>query len=337
MERTLEQVYADPIFQALNPEGKQFLHACWLSSKLNPVAHYGIEIAALIPFKTFPHIKAPATVQMMLEDFKNGLYDDKHTIVVDSSGNTAHAVARLARAFGFQEIKVVLAADVPDSKRGILSALSSVDLITVGRGKSVSQRAKEEAQKPGHHHLNQYTHMGNVRAHELYTGPEILRVLGGEIAVVAVAMGSGGTVTGVSRFLKRKNPETIILGIRPMLGQQVPGARDREKMNEVTTLPWKEAVDVVIEVSRKESFIKMRQLWSEVEPQPGPTSGLASRGLDAYFGSLPQEALEKLRGKRAAFICPDDGRFYSERTTGELDPDQGLMPHDPIDPSDNRT
>src|SRR3989344_3910587 len=178
MERTLEHVQADPIFQALNPEGKQFMGVRWFQKELNPYVQQDIRIAALILFGMFPHIKTVPAFQMMLEDFQNGIYNDKHTIVVDSSGNTAHAVARLARAFGFKEVKVVLSVDVPESKKGILAALSSVELIEVGAGKSVSQRAKEEAQKSGHYHLNQYIHLGNMRAHELYTGPEVLRVLG---------------------------------------------------------------------------------------------------------------------------------------------------------------
>lgn len=325
MERTLEHVRADPIFQALNPERKQFMGVRWLHEELNPYARYDIRIAALIPFEMFPHIKTVPTVQMMLEDFQNGVYKGKHTIVVDSSGNTAHAVARLARAFGFGEVKVVLSVDVPESKKGILAALSSVEIIEVGAGKSVSQRAKEEAGKSGHYHLNQYSHMGNMRAHELYTGPEVLRVLGDSLAVIAITMGSGGTVAGVGRFLKQKKLGTIIVGVRPKLGEQVPGARDRKKMAEAVTLPWKEVADTVIEVSRKDSFISMRQLWSAIEPQPGPTSGLAWRGLDQYLRALTPDELTRLRGKSVAFICPDDGRFYSERTMGELDPEQGIV------------
>ncbi|OGG41098.1 hypothetical protein A2118_01440 [Candidatus Kaiserbacteria bacterium GWA2_50_9] len=324
MERTLEHVQADPIFQALNPEGKQFMGVRWFQKELNPYVQQDIRIAALILFGMFPHIKTVPAFQMMLEDFQNGIYNDKHTIVVDSSGNTAHAVARLARAFGFKEVKVVLSVDVPESKKGILAALSSVELIEVGAGKSVSQRAKEEAQKSGHYHLNQYIHLGNMRAHELYTGPEVLRVLGDSAAVVAVAMGSGGTAAGIGSFLKQKKSETVVLGVRPTLGEQVPGARDSKRMADVVTLPWEKFVDTVVEIGRKESFIGMRRLWGAVEPQPGPTSGLAFVGLMKYLAGLSREEREKLRGKTVGFICPDDGRFYSERTMGELDTNQGL-------------
>ena len=83
-------------------------------------------------------------VQIMLEDFKNGLYEHKHTIVVDSSGNTAHAVARLAPAFGFKEVKVILPADVPETKKGIISVLPFVEIIEVGGGKNVSERQKKK-------------------------------------------------------------------------------------------------------------------------------------------------------------------------------------------------
>ena len=298
------------------------MEARWLPSSLNPFGD--IEIAALITFTIFPHIKTVATVQMMLEDFENGLYDDKHTIVVDSSGNTAHAVARLARAFGFSEVKVVLSVDIPESKKGILAALSSVEIIEVGASKSVSQRAKEEAQKPGHYHLNQYCHMGNVHAHTMYTGPEIVKMLPVNFVLVAIAMGSGGTACGVGRHFKRWHPGKVVLGVRPKLGEQVPGARDSKKMADIVTLPWERYVDAVVEAGRKDSFIGMRQLWSVVEPQPGPTSGLAFKGLMHYLRGLNAEERNKLRGKTVGFICPDDGRFYSERTMGELDPAQGL-------------
>lgn len=324
MRHALERVRRDPIFRALNPEKRKFIVVRWLPPTLNPFAAVGIKVAALIPFTIFPHIKTIAAVQMMIEDFLDGLYIGKRTIVVPSSGNTAHAVARLARAFGFAEVKVVVSADIPDSKKGILAALSSVEIIEVGRGKSAADRAIEEAQKPDHYLLDQYRHMGNLRGHEMFTGPEILRSLGDSVSLIAVAMGSSGTAAGVGAFFKKKHPQTSVIGVRPLLGEQVPGARDSKKMAEVVTIPWEETVDAVIEVSRKDSFVGMRQLWSAVEPQPGPTSGLAWQGLRSHLLSQTPETLEKLRGTCVGFICPDDGRFYSDRTLGELDTNQGF-------------
>jgi S-sulfo-L-cysteine synthase (O-acetyl-L-serine-dependent) len=318
-------VVSHPIFHALNPAGKQFMSLRRLSSRLNRFEVDGIHVDALIPFGMFPHIKSIPAVEMMRGDFLAGLYEGKHTIVIDSSGNTGQAVARLAPAFGFREVKVVLAADVPQSKKEILAALSSVEIIEVAGRKSVAERAAEEARKPCHYHLNQYGHPGNLLAHEQYTGPEIFRLVGRDLAVIAIAMGSSGTAAGVGKFLKNVNPDITVLGVRPRRGEQVPGTRDERRMADVVTLPWQDYVDQVIEVGRKDSFVNMRLMWSEVEPQPGPSSGLAWRGLEVYLESLSVQERRTLAGKSACFVCPDDGRFYPERTTGELDPDQGLV------------
>lgn len=330
VKRTIAHVYADRIFQALNPEGKEFMEARWLPPGLNPFAGYGIRIAALIPFTLFPHIKTIPTVQMMLEDFNNGVYDGMHTIVVPSSGNTAYAVARLYRAFGFQKAKVVLGNDVPESKSSILRAFGVVDVRQVD---DVAATALEESQKPGHYLLDQYKHLGNMNAHRMYTGPEIMRVLGDKVAIVAIALGSGGTAGGVGSFFKSIEPSDgpyvpkMVLGVRPKLGKRVPGTRDKKKMEEVVTIPWEQFVPEVAELTRDEAFVLMRKLWCAVQPQPGPSSGLAYGGLLQYMRTrMSRGELERLEGKCVAFICPDDGRFYPERTTGALDPDEGLLP-----------
>lgn len=318
-----------PVVAALNPAGTQFIKARRLSAALNPfLVSHEFEVYALVAFGTFPHIKSVAALGMMLEDFKNGVYQDKHTIVVPSSGNTAHAVIRLAPAFGLRRVVVVVASDVPESKKGILSALSStidLEVLEVGRGQSADKRAAEEAVKEGYVLLDQYKHLGNLRAHERYTGPGVLHHMNKQLAFVAIAMGSGGTAAGVGSFLKQERPSAQVLGVRPKLGERVPGTRDAARMAEVVTIPWQEVIGTVVEVGRRKSFEAMRRLWTEVEPQPGPSSGLAYEGLLEHLRSLGGKELEALRGKRAAFLCPDDGRFYSERIGGELDPDQGAL------------
>lgn len=329
MSLTFARIVDNPVFKELSPEGKEFLDVRWLPRQLNPFESYEIKVGAIV-LKRFPHIKTVATVQMMLEDYKDGCYEGMHTIVVPSSGNTAHAVARLARAFGFSEVKVVLAADVPSSKKEVLSALSSADVIEVSGGKSVEDRARTIAEMPGHVLLDQYTHMGNLRAHQMYTGPEIARVLGCNAAVVAIAMGSGGTAAGVGFYFKSNHLgngsgiRRVVVGVRPNSGERVPGARDRARMEEVVKLPWKEVVDTVVEIPRKTAFFRTRELWGAVEPQPGPSSGLAYGGLMKYLGGLGEDGLEALRGKTVGFLCPDHATLYSGLMNSELDTDEGL-------------
>lgn len=324
MNRTLEQIYNNQVFSALNPSRRPFLEAQLLPPRLNPFAHDIINMSALVSFKALPNIKAVPALQMMLEDFENGVYENVHTVVVDSSGNTAYAVARLAPAFGL-EVKIVVASDVPQSKMAVLDALSTVHVIKVGGGASVAKYAAEEGSRPGHYHLNQYDHLGNMNSHELYTGPEVLRALGKvDLGVIAISMGSAGTAAGVGRFLKKKNPDVVVVGCVPKLGEQVPGARDRKRLRDIVTLPWEDIVDVVVEISRKESFLGTRELWSSVEPIVGPTSGLAYMGLLRYLGALSISEKKRLYGKHAAFICPDGGYLYSDVIISELDTGQGV-------------
>ncbi|MEK7604629.1 MAG: pyridoxal-phosphate dependent enzyme [Patescibacteria group bacterium] len=285
----------------------------------------GIQIVALIAFGEFPHLKTVATLGMMSNDWQHDLYADVDTLVVDSSGNTGHAAARLAQAFGFDHVKVVIPNDIPESKKGVIAALGGVEIIEVGGRTTAAERAREEALKPGHYHLNQYAHVGNSRAHEMYTGPAIAHVLADlRVAGIAIPLGSGGTACGVGAYFKKVDHTVSVIGVRPLQGEQVPGTRDKKKMEAVVRLPWRDAVSRVEEVGRKESFTMMRRLWSAVEPQVGPSSGLAYAGLLRYLASFSPKGLERYRNMTFGFICPDDGRFYSERITGELDPDQGL-------------
>lgn len=313
-----------PLVQAFNPLGKQFLRRVVLPASLNPFAST-LSISAILAFGEFAHIKTVPAFEMLYEDFLDGLYEDKHTIVVDSSGNTAHAVARLASAFGFSNVVVVMSADVPAAKRNIFAALSTPTIISVPKGESVAEVARELGEKPGHYHLNQYAHRGNINAHEMYTGPEIVRLMGRDLGVIAIALGSGGTAAGVGQYMHEVCPHAQVLGVRPRLGQQVPGARDRKKMAEVVRLSWEKVVPTVVEVSRKEAFEATRRLWNAVE-QPGPTSGLAYVGLLQYLRHLESTplTLELLAGTDVAFFCPDSAMLYSDVIIAELDSDQGI-------------
>ena len=321
-ERWVE-ILKHPIIKELNPDGRNFLKAHVLSSRLNPYDSEGISMYALTVCG-LPHIKAVPAFGMMASDFNRGMYEGKHTIIVPSSGNTAHAVARLASAFGFKKVTIVLPTDVPPIKRAILAALSSVKIIeTPG---STMDVAKEEAERDGCYVLDQYNHPDNAKSHEVYTAPAVIWALGYhyKLHALGVSLGSAGTAMGLSRGVKDLYPETKIIGVRPALGEQSPGTRDAKKM-EIIQLPWRTSLDALIETGgRKESFIRMRQLWSEVEPQPGPSSGLAFDGLLRYLSGLSDDARQKLRGKQVAFMCPDDGRFYPEYTLGELDVHEGM-------------
>jgi len=320
---SLSEILANPIVRALNPHDQNFIEVRWLSSHLNPYCSHGIEVGAAVAFMNLPHIKVVAAFGMMMEDFEKGVYDGIDTLVVPSSGNTAHGVALLAPAFGISCVKVIMSSDAPEAKKSVITMIPWARLICPEGSRSVEGVALEEANRPGSHLLDQYKHPGNVRIHEACTGPQLLRAAGDKLGLVAIGMGSGGTVTGVAHYLKKVWSDIIVVGVRPKPGERVPGVRDRKQMDAVVTLPYKSAVNAIEEVGREESFVAARKLISEVQPQSGPSAGLAYAGLLQYLANSP-EVRDLLRGKRAVFLCADDGRFYPGPTMSTLDPNQGL-------------
>ena len=321
---TLVQVLANSIVKALNPRANDFIAVRWLSSRLNPYRYtHNIEIGAAVAFMGIPHIKVVAAFGMMMHDFQAGVYDGIDTLVVPGSGNTVHGVALLAPAFGISLVKAIIPSDAPETKKSVISMIPWARLICPEGANAVQDVAREEANRSGSHLLDQYKHEGNIHIHEECTGPQLLQAAGRNLGLCAAGMGSSGTVTGVSRYLKRIMPDTIMLGVRPRRGARVPGVRDVDQMNAVVTLPYTSAVDAIAEVGREESFVRTRELLREVQPQPGPSSGLAYAGLLQFLANSP-DARELLRGKSAVFICPDDGRLYPAPTFSTLDPDQNV-------------
>ena len=321
---SLEQVLAHPIAQSLDPRTNDFITMRWLSQSLNPHRNKdNIEIGAAIAFQNLPHIKTVAAFGMMMEDFEHGRYDGITRLVVPSSGNTAHGCAVLAKVFGIPSVTVVMASDTPEAKKSVITMIPWARLVCPPGTQSVEDAAEEEASRPESYLLDQYKHPGNARIHRECTGPQLFRAAGNNLGLVAIAMGSGGTATGVAQYLKSINPDIIVIGVRPKRGERIPGTRDADQMDAVVTIPYKEIVDEIVESTRETSFVKARELMSEVQPQVGPSSGLAYAGLLQYLANSA-DSRDLLRGKRAAFICPDDGRFYPGPTLATLDPNQGM-------------
>lgn len=330
---------AKAVFQAFNPKGRNFLSAYWLSPRVltKEMLKYDIRIALVVAFELIPHLKFVPAYFMLLAAYTAGLLKDVEWIVVDSSGNTAHGVIRLAIALGFK-VKVILKTDTPGSKRGMLEVHPGTEVIAVSS--NVAARAREEAQKPRHFHLNQYADPNNLKAHFEITGPELVRALSTLTSLSAfyklfVPMGTGGTAGGIAKFLKQHHPHIEVVGVRPNLGEDVPGARDRERMRE-SQINWQEFVDErkIIEVSRKDSFIATRKLWHGIPPQVAPTGAMAyaaaEKDFEHYLGTLDVHQLEMLRGKAIAVLCPDDGRFYTDVIKAELRPEQGELTLDQV-------
>jgi cysteine synthase len=164
--------------------------------------------------------------------------------------------------------------------------------------------------------LNLQAHPGIPLVHERYTGPEIVRALGGSPpSMLAIPMHSGGMETGLGMYFKREHPETTIISARATSGGQLTDPPDRQHTAEVDSFPWVLWVHSTSAVARDESLERACTLQRALGIEFGSASGLAWGGLERYLGKLVASECNAIRtshrsfrsdGFTAVFICLAD-------------------------------
>ncbi len=222
------------------------------------------------------------------------------TIVEATSGNTGVGLAIAAAIKGYKCI-CVMPDKMSEEKIRLLRAFGARVVITPTAVEpedprsyySVARRIADET--PNAILANQYHNPANPEAHYHVTGPELWRQTGGRIDVFVTGMGTGGTITGVGRYLKEQNPAVKIVGVDPVgsilhdlfqTGQRVPAHTYKiEGIGEdflPTTLDLS-VVDDTVQISDKESFLMTRRLVREEGIFCGGSSGTAVAGALRYI------------------------------------------------------
>jgi len=244
------------------------------------------------------------------------------TIVEGTSGNTGVGLAIAAALKGYSCI-FVMPDKMSDEKIRLLRAFGAQVVITPTAVEpddprsyySVSKRMAEET--PNAILANQYHNPANPEAHYRITGPELWQQTGGKIDVFVAGMGTGGTITGVGRYLKEQNPAIKIVGVDPVgsmlhdlfqTGKEIPArAYNIEGIGEdflPTTLDLS-VIDDTVQVSDKESFLMTRRLVREEGIFCGGSSGSAVAGALHY---IQEHKLEP--DTTVVVILPDSGSRY---------------------------
>ncbi|MCB0460041.1 MAG: cysteine synthase CysM [Flavobacteriaceae bacterium] len=225
-------------------------------------------------------------------------------LIEATSGNTGIALAMIASAFGL-DIELVMPENSTKERVQTMEAYGAkVTLTPVDVGIEGSRDyAEKKVIEDGYIMLNQFANDDNWKAHYKTTGPEIWKDIEEKITHFISAMGTTGTIMGVSTFLKEQNPEIQIIGAQPTDDSKIPGIRKwpQEYLPKIFN-PKK--VDQVIEVSEAEA----RAMTKRLAKEEGIFAGMSSGGAVAVALKLA-ETLEK--GVLVAIICDRGDRYLS--------------------------
>ncbi len=239
------------------------------------------------------------------------------TIVEPTSGNTGVGLAMVAQAKGYKCV-FVCPDKVSEDKRNVLKAYGAEVVVcptavAPEHPDSYYNVSDRLSSQPGAWKPDQYSNPNNPRSHYETTGPEIWKQTEGKITHFVAGVGTGGTISGIGRYLKEQNPNVQVIGADPA-GSVYSGGTGRPYLVEgVGEDFWPECydrdiADRIIEVSDADSFAFTRRLAREEALLVGGSSGMA-----AYAAKqLAQELAGTPEGKDAVIVVllPDSGRGY---------------------------
>lgn len=304
---------------------------CWKSwplpvmkvpKKLNPFADDQVDLSvALTCHLPYENVKFLTVLGMLLGAEESGSLLRVHTLVEATSGNTGIVLAEMAKSFGISRVKLVVANDLPEGKRLPL-VMAGAELIPAEEGLSGIGTARKLGEQDGWLNLDQYANLNGVALHKVFTAPKILEQVSCPPTVFVVGVGTGGTLVGASIGLRRALMKITIVGVLLKHGDEIPGVRDFDRMKEIT-LPWRQALDEIVEIETRPSYLAA--LWFNwvMGITPGPSSGFAYLGaLKFLHQHKVTGTLDSLRDKQGrihtVILFPDGNRPYGDRFMANL-------------------
>ncbi|MEM5947915.1 cysteine synthase A [Spirochaetia bacterium 38H-sp] len=234
------------------------------------------------------------------------------TIIEPTSGNTGVSLAAYGTAKGYKVI-LIMPDTAPVERRQVLSALGAELIITPaeqGMRGSIEKAEELSASIKNSFMLHQFITPANPEAHYETTGPEIWKQTGSKIDILITGIGTGGTITGTGKYLKRKNPYIKIIGVEPaespvLSGGEagrhtitgigagfIPKTLDIKILDNIITIKSTEAKEAVKLTAKKEGLLI------------GPSSGANIKAIEKYCKD------NNIRGKNIITIFPDSGISY---------------------------
>lgn len=269
-------------------------------------------LAKLESFNPSGSVKARAALSMIEDAEARGILKPGATLIEPTSGNTGVGLAMVATIKGYHLI-LTMPETMSLERRNLLKALGAEIVLTDGAGGMAASIAKAEELRDsisGSVILQQFENPANAAIHERTTGEEIWRDTEGAVDVFVAGVGTGGTVCGVARALKKHNPHIYIVAVEPASspilagGQAGPHRIQGIGANFIPKLYDASVVDEVIGVPDDEAIRAGRELAAT----EGLLAGISS-GAAVYAARLLAERPE-FQNKKIVALLPDTGERY---------------------------
>ncbi len=278
-------------------------------------ARYGLEgniVAKLEAFNPAGSVKDRVALSMIEDAEERGLLKPGATIIEPTSGNTGVGLAMVATIKGYRLI-LTMPETMSIERRNLLKALGAQIVLTDGMAGMSGSIAKAQELKeaiPGSVILQQFENPANAAAHERFTGEEIWEDTEGRIAAFVAGVGTGGTICGVARALKRHNPDVYILAVEPAAspvlegGVAAPHRIQGIGANFVPKIYDTSVVDEVMGVPDDEAIRAGRELAATEGLLAGISSGAA------VYAARKLAQRPEFAGKMIVALLPDTGERY---------------------------
>lgn len=272
----------------------------------------GQMIAKVEFFNPAGSVKDRVGYHMVVEAEREGRLQPGGTIIEPTSGNTGVGIAMTAAARGYRAV-MVMPESMSVERRMLLKALGAELVLTdqaLGMQGSVDKAKELAAERPGSIIAGQFENPANPQAHYETTGPEIWRDTDGEIDILVVTFGTGGTITGTGTYLKEKNPKIKIIAVEPaaspLLSEGKAGPHKIQGIgaNFIPPVLNQDIIDEIVTVRDEDAL----QTMKNVAHMEGLLVGISSGAAIYAAGRLA--ARPENAGKKIVMILPDTGERY---------------------------
>ncbi len=267
--------------------------------------------AKLESHNPFGSVKDRAAYWMIKDGEERGVLKKNESIIIEpTSGNTGIALAGIANLLGYK-VEIVIPEKASEETKKVIENLgaklyqTSDDLcpkVGAGTDQSIAlARAISQARQDIYYMPNQYENEANFMGHYKGTGPEIWKQTEGKVTHFLTGVGTGGTITGISAYLKEQNPNVKTIAVQPQQNHLIQGLRNFVESDKPVLFKKREnLVDDWMTITNEEAFTAVVKIFEKDRILVGPSSG-------AVYAAMEKLSLDK---GIVVGIFADDGRKF---------------------------